>query len=115
MGKMLIDGINTLIKKHALEQRIYLKGYPPKFFIFFKDKEGNDDLLLKSVVQQEMIKRGFLYAGYHVISFSHTEIEIAQTLDAYDQIFSLIQNKYEPKELKLLLKGKMVKPVFRKH
>ena len=115
MGKMLFDGINTLIKKHALEQRIYLKGYPPKFFVFFKDKESNDDLLLKSVVQQEMIECGFLYAGYHVISFSHTENVIAQTLDAYNQIFSLIQNKHEPEELKLLLKGKMVKPVFRKH
>ena len=115
MGNILIDGVSILLKKYDLEHRIHLKGYPPKTFMFFTDKHGNDDLLLKSIVQQEMIKRGILYAGYHIISFSHTENEINQTLNAYDQIFSLIKNNDESKELKSLLKGKIVESVFRKH
>ena len=115
LGKRLIEGLNVLIDKYKLSDRIQVQGYPPKIFIFFKDENGEDDLLLKSIVQQEMINRGILYAGYHVISYSHTTKEINDTLVAYNDIFALIAKNIEVENLKQLLKGKPVKPVFRKH
>lgn len=73
---MLKGGFHKLVKEHGLDRHIQLEGYPPKTFVIFKNEKGEDDLLLKSVIQQEMIRRGFLYAGYHVISYSHSQNEI---------------------------------------
>ena len=115
LGKKLIDGLNKLIEEHKLGEFVHVEGYPPKTFVFFKDKNGEDDLVMKSVVQQEMIRRGFLYAGYHVISYSHTTSEIDKTLDAYDEVFSLLRDNCEPEALRKILKGEEVKPVFRQH
>jgi len=114
-GQKLIDGLNKLIEEHELGKFVHVVGYPPKTFVFFKDKNGEDDLLMKSVVQQEMIRRGFLYAGYHVISCSHTEKEIDKTLVAYNEVFALLRDNRKPEALRKILKGEEVKPVFRKH
>jgi len=115
LGKMLIQGISLLIDKYNLSERIQVIGYPPKIFLLFMDDNGEDNFLLKSLVQQEMINKGILYAGYHIVSYSHTSEEIKYTLDAYDDVFCLISNNLETNALKQLLKGKPVKPVFRKH
>lgn len=115
LGDMLQEGLDKLIKEHGHSNRIYLEGYPPKTFVFFKDEKGEDDLLLKSVIQQEMIRRGFLYAGYHVITYSHSHAEINKTLNAYDEIFRLLRHNPKPEGLKKLLKGEEVKPIFIRH
>lgn len=114
-GEMLIDGLRQLVSNAGLERRIRIKGYPPKSAVFFEDENGNEDLVLKSVVQQEMIKCGFLYAGYHVVSYSHTEAEINATLEAYDRTLSVVQKNKDPEGLKTVLKGQVVMPVFRTH
>lgn len=115
LGDMLKEGLNKLIKYHGHSNRIHIEGYPPKTFVFFKDEKGEDDLLLKSVIQQEMISRGFLYAGYHVISYSHGHTEIDRTLNAYDEIFTMLRHNLKPGGLNKLLKGEEVKPIFRRH
>ena len=115
LGDMLQEGLNKLIKKHGLDRHIQLEGYPPKIFVSFKDENGEDDLLLKSVVQQEMIQRNLLYAGYHAIGYSYGQNEIGKTLIAYKEILSLLKDNIEPAKLRNLLEGRCVYPVFRKH
>ena len=115
LGEMLKVGFNKLTEEHGFNRRIELEGYPPKTFVFFKNEKGEDDLLLKSVIQQEMIRRGFLYAGYHVITYSHSHTEIDKTLNAYDEIFRLLRHDIEPEALRKILKGNEVKPIFRRH
>ncbi len=113
MGKRLKDGLMALIKHHALENYIRIDGYPPKTSLRFQNHTTTQDNLRKTVVQQEMIKRGFLCAGYHVLSYSLRETEIQRTLDAYDETFSILTRNLDHDNLKQILKGQPVKPVFR--
>jgi glutamate-1-semialdehyde aminotransferase len=112
-GERLIEGFNRVVARHGLQDRVSLAGYPPKTFVSFRDEEGKDDLLLKTLVQQEMIKRNSLYAGYHVLSLSHGEDEVSKLLDDYDEIFSSIKADPSRSALENGLEGKLVVPVFR--
>lgn len=112
LGERLITGIKELISTHGLGDRLGIIGYPPKSFMMFSDTAGHDDLLLKSVVVQEMLKRGSLYAGYHVLSYSHSMNEIDHLLSGYDDILSLIARNPGTDALSSLLEGERVTPVF---
>ena len=37
---------------------------------------------MKSLVQQELIKRGILWSGFHNMCYSHTEADLDYTLEA---------------------------------
>ena len=74
-----------------------------------------DDLIIKSYLQQELIRRGILWAAYHAISWSHSKEQIDRTLVAYDEVFALLKAAIDNgKSLEALLEGKPVKQVFRK-
>jgi hypothetical protein len=61
-----------------------------------------------------MIKRGVLWQGFHNISFSHTDEDIDYTLRALEESLTLLKKAIENNNLKSLLRGKPVEPVFRK-
>jgi glutamate-1-semialdehyde 2,1-aminomutase len=113
LGNKLIDGFNAIVARHDMGERIGIIGYPPKTVVTFTVGDGQDDLLLKSAVQKEMIQRGSLYAGYHVISYSHTHKEIEKLLADYDATFSLLKPFTSREALRRHLGTEPVKPVFR--
>jgi hypothetical protein len=78
------------------------------------DASAGDPLLLKSFVQQEMIKRGILWGGFHNMCFSHTDEDIAYTLKAYAEVLPILKKAVEENKVKELLKGEPVEAVFRK-
>ena len=71
---------------------------------------------MKSFIQQELFRRGILWAAYHAISYSHKIKEINITLNAFDEIFLKFKNNFIKKNLNLRnnIEGKVVRPVFRK-
>ena len=69
---------------------------------------------MKSLVQQEMIKRGILWGGFHNMSFSHTDEDIEYTLKAYKDVLPILKEAVDKQNVKSFLKGEPVEPVFRK-
>jgi hypothetical protein len=78
------------------------------------DESGGDPLIQKSIMQQEMIKRGILWQGFHNMSFSHSDADVDYTLQALEQSLSVLKNAVENNKLKETLRGEPVQPVFRK-
>ena len=111
-GKKLKDGYNKLVEKLGLD---YTKciGYECRSLITFDAKAGNP-LELKSFVQQEMIKRGILWGGFHNLSFSHSDDDIDYTLKAYWEVLPLLKKAVDENNVREKLKGEPVAPVFRK-
>lgn len=111
-GAKLKDGYNKIAQELGLD---YTKasGYNWRSIISFDAKAG-DPLILKSLVQQEMIKRGILWGGFHNMSFSHTDEDIEYTLKAYEQVLPILKKAVEDGNVKELLRGEPVQPVFRK-
>jgi len=111
-GKKLKDGYNEIVKEFEME---YTKcvGYECRSLITFDAKAGNP-LELKSLVQQEMIKRRILWGGFHNMCFSHTDEDINYTLNAYREVLPILKMAVDENNVKAKLKGEPVAPVFRK-
>jgi len=112
-GKKLQDGYNKLANELELKEYTQCVGYPPSTLAKFHGKTPEESLLMKSLVQQELLKRGILWAAYHAISYSHKDNEINTTLEAFGDALRILKKAIRENKLKKLLEGKPVKPVFR--
>lgn len=112
-GKKLQDGYNRLANEHELKERTQCVGYPPSTLAKFVGKNASESLLMKSLVQQELLKRGILWAAYHAISYSHKDMEVRRTLEAFDDALNLLSKADQKGNFEKFLEGKPVKPVFR--
>jgi glutamate-1-semialdehyde 2,1-aminomutase len=112
-GQKIKDGFNALREKHGMADYITIGGYPCRYIVNFTEKAG-DALVLKTYLQQEMIKRGILWSSFHNMCFSHSDADVQLTLDAYDDIFPTFKQLIESNSVASALKGQVVEAVFRK-
>jgi glutamate-1-semialdehyde aminotransferase len=112
-GQKIKDGFNALREKHGMKDYISIGGYPCRSIVNFSEKAG-DALVLKTYLQQEMIKRGILWSSFHNMCLSHSDADVQFTLDAYDDIFPTFKQLIESNAVTSALKGQVVEAVFRK-
>ncbi|HQF43634.1 MAG TPA: aminotransferase class III-fold pyridoxal phosphate-dependent enzyme [Ignavibacteriaceae bacterium] len=113
-GNKLKTGYNKIAEKLGMNFT-KCSGFDCRTIITFDgEKSGCNPLEMKSLVQQEMIKRGILWGGFHNMSFSHSDEDIDYTLKAYEDVLPILKNAVEEKDVKKYLKGEPLEPVFRK-
>lgn len=111
-GKKLKEGYNKIAGELGIGFT-KCNGYNCRTIITFDSSAGNP-LEMKSFVQQEMIRRGILWGGFHNMCYSHTDEDIDYTLKAYEHVLPLLMKCVEEKAFHAYLKGEAVEPVFRK-
>lgn len=111
-GSKLKNGYNSIALKLGIDFT-RATGYNWRSMATFDEKAG-DPLLQKSLMQQEMIKRGILWQGFHNMSFSHTDADVDYTLQALEESLTVLKKAVEQNNLKEMLRGEPVQPVFRK-
>lgn len=112
-GALLKNGYNDLAKELGLENYTKCIGYNCRSMVTFTPEAGNG-LELKTLMQQEMIKRGILWAGFHNMCFSHSDEDITYTLSAYRDVLPIIKQAIESQNIKSFIKGEILEAVFRK-
>jgi len=112
-GKLLKDGYNKICEDLGIQHYTKCVGYDCRSMITFDPSAGNP-LELKSYVQQELIKRGILWSGFHNMCFSHSDEDINYTLNAYQEVLELLKTTLSENKITASLKGKPVEAVFRK-
>jgi len=110
-GKVIKDGYNELAKKAGVSHLTSCTGFDCRSIVNFS---GDNPLVLKTLMQQEMIKRGVLWGGFHNMCFSHTDEDIQQTLAAYADVFPILKEAVESGKPETYLKGEVLEMVFRK-
>jgi glutamate-1-semialdehyde 2,1-aminomutase len=111
-GKKLKEGYNGIAKKLEIDFT-RMTGYNWRSVAQF-DTSAGDPLVQKSLMQQEMIKRGVLWQGFFNMSFSHSDSDVEYTLQALEESLSVLKKAVSENRLKELLLGLPVQPVFRK-
>jgi len=98
IGERLVQGLTTLGVKCF--------GYPCRPMLVLP----NDSPYMRSLVIQELVKRGILIHSGMLINlcYSHSEKDIDDALNAFDIVLKLI------KENKVELEGEIVQPAFRR-
>jgi len=113
LGNYLIEKLSDLINKNNLKEVVSINGYPFKSVLQFASYNGFSGLEIKTFIQQEMAKRGVLFIGYHLLSFSHTKKDIEFTLMAYDEVFNKLSKVLNDKNLLDCLEGEVVTQIFK--
>jgi len=112
-GQRLMDGYNDIATELGIRDITHCKGHPARGLIVFDDK-GGQSLLMKSLVQQELLRRGVLWSGFHNMCYSHSAADLDHALAAYGEVLAELKGALETGNLESRLRGKPVQPVFRR-
>jgi glutamate-1-semialdehyde-2,1-aminomutase len=113
-GGKIKDGVNVLAREFGAENFVRCTGLPPRTVVSFSDESGRESLLVKSLFQQECLKRGVLFSGSQNICFSHSNEDIDQTLRAYRAAMEITALAIRRGDVAEKLEGTPVQPVFRR-
>ena len=112
-GQRLMDGFQTLAREAGLEKHFMCLGHPTWNLIRYLDGEGKESFLVRSLFQQETVKRGILLNATHNLTAAHTPSDIDHTLEVYATVFKTLTNWLSDNSPARFLEGVMVEPVFR--
>jgi glutamate-1-semialdehyde 2,1-aminomutase/spore coat polysaccharide biosynthesis protein SpsF len=112
-GRTLQEGFNALARLAGLESRLQCVGWPQWSLLRFKDAEGKDSLLVRSLYQQEVVKRGVLQLVTHNMTAAHDAAATDQTLEVYAAVMKTLAGWHSDPDPARFLEGPMIQPVFR--
>ncbi|MGH2576981.1 MAG: aminotransferase class III-fold pyridoxal phosphate-dependent enzyme, partial [Actinomycetota bacterium] len=116
-GQSLLDGLQRIIGTLGLDY-VSVTGYPFRTLVSFDtpagDTRAGDPLVLKTLVQQELIRRGVLWAGIHNLCDAHAPEDIDYTLAAYGEALGVLKEAVDAGRVSESLEGAPIEPVFRK-
>ena len=112
VGKKLFEGWNKVVERHNIDAK--MNGYPIRMQQVCYDKNGKISLELKSVLLQEIVKKGIFMSplGAVYLSYSHSNEDIEKTLEVLDEVCSTINLKTKNGNYKELLEGEMPKTIW---
>jgi glutamate-1-semialdehyde-2,1-aminomutase len=113
IGEQLKQRTNRLIEQTRLASCVSCVGFAPWTTLSFRDHNGQSSLLIRSLFQQEVLKRGVLTHGNHMLSLSHDETIVDETLHAYEPAFTVLADALRNREVEGRLEGPPVQAVFR--
>jgi glutamate-1-semialdehyde aminotransferase len=113
-GRKLKDGYNVLSRSFGLENNTRCVGLSPRTIISFSDSDGKESLILKSLFQQECLKRGVLFTGAQNVSYSHSDGDVARTLRVYRSALEVLAQALRAGDVVRRLEGPPIQSVFRR-
>jgi glutamate-1-semialdehyde aminotransferase len=111
-GRQIKDGFNELALSLDMPF-VQCVGLDCRTLVTF-DAKVADPLEQKSLVQQELIRRGILWGSFHNISLSHTAQDVDRTLEAYAEVLPILRDAVAFGRVRERLLGEPVAPVFRR-
>ncbi len=112
-GREIRDGFAAIARAAGVDDVARCIGMDARTMVTF-DPAAGDPLVLKSFVQQELIRRGVLWSGFHNVSLAHGPAEVDFLLRGYDDVLPLLRDSLEEGDVRSRLKGEPVEPVFRR-
>jgi glutamate-1-semialdehyde aminotransferase len=113
VGKKLIDLSRSAINERGLQDFVQVSDTVWMQIFVFRDANHEVSAGMRTLIMQEMIKRGVLFQGAFVPSFSHSDEDVLyfvkclyESLSVYKDALIIGYKQY--------LKGPEAKPVFRK-
>jgi glutamate-1-semialdehyde aminotransferase len=115
IGALLRDEQNRILGDAGLDDIVEVRGLGPRHaFLFSGSPSDPDGLLVKSLLQQEMLRRGVLFAGSQFVAEAHTETDVADTLAAFREAIGVVREARDAGDVAVRLEGAPVEAVFRR-
>ena len=110
-GRRLFEGFNAISVE--IDSTVRLFGHPPRMAFSCKDWNGQDSLDVKSLFLQETHKRGVLFGGPVFPTLSHSDKDIAHTLEASADAMRIVKKAVDERNIDKYMEGKKLTVVFR--
>jgi glutamate-1-semialdehyde aminotransferase len=114
IGKLLIEKINKVITDSGIQANIQISGSYWMPVWIFKNHKGEADPYFRTLMLQEMIKKGILFQGAFSPCYSHTESDIEFLVSSFSDSLKVYQQALDKGTTEGLLVGDPARPVFRK-
>jgi glutamate-1-semialdehyde aminotransferase len=112
-GEYLRAGIQLAIERAGVADWVRISGAAPRTVVTIREPAvGGPGLPAKTLVQQELVKRGVLFNGSNFICLAHSDEDLDQAVDAYSAAFSRLADGLAG-DLSALLEGPPLQPAFR--
>ncbi len=112
-GDHLNNTVRELITSHGLNETIKLSGHPSWSFLQIKDHSKYDSFTIKTYFMQNMMDKGILTLGSHLLSYAHTDEDINAFIAAYDEFFGKLKAHLKAETLLDDLRCEPLKPLFK--
>lgn len=113
IGTALKAGVERRIDEHAAGHLLGIGGHPVWTFLAFKEVGGYSERQIQTLFMQEMIARGILTFGVHIISYAHQEADIQRLLAAYDEVLPILKDAVDGRTMDARLRCEPLKPLFK--
>ncbi len=115
-GTKLRDGVRAVAQSLGMDY-VACVGLPARTLVSFAAKgaaEGLDALEVKSLAQQELLRFGVLWGGFHNVALAHSDADVEHTLASWREVLPIVHRAVLERRVGDALRGKPVEPVFRK-
>ena len=113
VGARIRDGYNRLAAAHGVEAFTRCIGPACRTQVVF-DASAGSPLELKSLAQQELIRRGVLWSGTHNVCYALTDRDADYLIGAWDEVLAILADAVRSGDVRSRLRGEPVEPVFRR-
>ena len=110
-GESIIERFESMTERMGISY-ISIIGYPPRSAILFEGSGQADFNQIKSLFQQECIKRGLLFIGFHLPGLAHTADILDETFDIYEEVFTVVDKAIKENRVADMLEGPVITPIF---
>ena len=111
IGTQIMDRFEELTAKLGISY-ISLIGYPPRSPVIFKDAGGFGYDYIKSLFQQECLKRGLIVMGAHLASLAHTQHVLDETFEIYEKVMQSVDLSVRRGTVADDLEGPVIRSIF---
>jgi len=113
-GAALKSGLETIITELGLNSFVGLLGHPSRSVLYFPNTNENENLLRRTFLMQQCIKRGLLYFCSHIPCLAHGKSELDFSLSVLSAALSEFAKTVEQDNFIEALDGSPVTSIFRK-
>ena len=112
-GEHLRTGVLAVIEETGVADYVAIGGAAPRTVVTVREPNPTaQGLPAKTLVQQELVRRGMLFNGSNFICLAHSDEDIEIAIEAYRGAFSRLAEGLSG-DLDTLLEGELVQPAFR--
>jgi glutamate-1-semialdehyde aminotransferase len=111
-GERLMSAINAAAQRHDLAGRIAASGAAPRSVVSVTEPDPEAGAFARTLLQQELVKRGVLFNGSNFICHAHTDEDIEEIAAAYVGAIARVAELW-PDGIAEALEGAPLAPVFR--
>lgn len=112
VGDRLATGLREIAAANGVQEQVEPLGLPCNLVFTTRDAEGLPSQPLRTLLLQELLRRGVL-APSLVVSYSHDDEAVDETLEAFDGALEVYRRALED-GVSGYLRGRAVQPAFRR-